>query len=72
MAKLKKPRNDIGNFPVSYKTCPFFGLVDGKMVYANTIPQKQELLCDADEDVFAVWPGQWSSDIFCVTSVELK
>ena len=69
---MRKPRKWSKDFPDNDATCPLFGLVDGKMKFACKPLEKEELLDNADGDVFGVWPGKWETHVFKYPTLEAK
>jgi hypothetical protein len=52
------------NFPYDADTVPYILIKGGKIAWANKQPGKLALLRERGGKILAVWPGQWSSDVF--------
>src|SRR5580698_1633246 len=53
-----------GNFPYDADTVPYILIKGGKIAWASKQSGKLALLRERGGKILAVWPGQWSSDVF--------
>ncbi|MCA9368163.1 hypothetical protein KC887_07975 [Candidatus Kaiserbacteria bacterium] len=59
---LRRPGDDY--FPYYDKCVPFIVVNDRRIEVAKSVNAKRRLLLRVPDVVLAVWPGQWSSDVF--------
>jgi hypothetical protein len=52
------------SFPYGADTVPYILIKGGKITWANSPAGKLALLKERGGKILAVWPGQWSSDVF--------
>jgi len=60
-------------FPYSDRTIPFIMIAANKSVTtAQTTKQKLQMLygCGIGSIILAVWPGQWTSDVFQIDDLD--
>lgn len=61
-------------FPYRMKTvCYFEVFPDGKIEQLQTAGEKLDAYCrakDGESNIYAVWPGQWRSDLFTIDDLD--
>lgn len=55
---------DSENFPYEANTVPFIMVKGGKVTWAGRKAGKIAMLKERGGKILAVWPGEWSSDVF--------